>query len=131
MARIGWRMALWKQLIGFGGNAGDVPTFVDATTAPTWQAPPSGSGGGAPTNASYVTLGTNASLSAERVLTAGTAISLTDGGANGNATVAVQLGTSGTTACAGNDSRLSDARTPTAHDAQHEAMVLARVSLRI
>jgi hypothetical protein len=30
-------------------------------------------------------------------------------------TVAVAYGTTGTTACAGNDSRLSDARTPTTH----------------
>ena len=30
-----------------------------------------------------------------------------------------ELGTSGTTACAGNDSRLSNARTPTAHAASH------------
>jgi hypothetical protein len=44
--------------------------------------------GGAPTNAQYVTLSTNSLLSAERVLqgTSGN-ISLTDGGANGNATL--------------------------------------------
>lgn len=47
-----------------------------------------GAGGGAPVNASYLTLGTNATLTSERVLTAGTGISLTDGGAGGNLTVA-------------------------------------------
>lgn len=47
-----------------------------------------GGGGGAPDNASYVTLGNNASLSAERVLTAGSGISIVDGGANTTVTVA-------------------------------------------
>lgn len=44
---------------------------------------------GAPSNASYVVLGTNATLTDERVLTAGTGLALTDGGANGNATLAI------------------------------------------
>ena len=47
-----------------------------------------GGGGGAPTNASYVTLGTDATLTAERVLTAGAGISLTDSGPGGTITVA-------------------------------------------
>ncbi len=46
-------------------------------------------GGGAPHDAQYLTLALNGSLSNERVLTAGTNIGLTDGGANGNLTVAV------------------------------------------
>jgi hypothetical protein len=44
---------------------------------------------GAPTNAQYVCLATHASLSAERVLTEGNGIDITDGGANGNVTIAV------------------------------------------
>ena len=48
-----------------------------------------GGGGGAPTNASYVVLGTNASLSAERVLVISTGLSSTDAGANGNLTIAL------------------------------------------
>lgn len=52
-----------------------------------------GGGGGAPTNASYVTLATNATLTNERVLTAGTGITITDGGAGGNVTVGVTAGT--------------------------------------
>jgi hypothetical protein len=48
-----------------------------------------GGGGGAPTGASYVTLGADATLSAERTLTAGTGIGLTDGGANSTITVAI------------------------------------------
>lgn len=46
-----------------------------------------GGGGGAPTTAQYVVLALNGSLTAERVLTAGTNISLVDAGANGNVTI--------------------------------------------
>jgi hypothetical protein len=46
-----------------------------------------GGGDGAPTNAEYVTLETNGTLTNERVLTAGTNISLTDGGAGGTVTI--------------------------------------------
>jgi len=49
-----------------------------------------GGGGGAPTGAQYVTLATNASLTDERVLTAGTGISLTDAGAGSTVTLAVR-----------------------------------------
>jgi len=48
----------------------------------------SGGGAGAPTNATYVTLSTNATLTDERVLTAGSQITLTDAGAGGAITVA-------------------------------------------
>lgn len=48
-----------------------------------------GGGGGAPTGAQYVTLATNASLTDERVLTAGTGITLTDGGAGSTITAAI------------------------------------------
>lgn len=47
-----------------------------------------GGGGGAPTNASYVVIALNGTLTAERVLTAGAGISITDGGAGGNVTIA-------------------------------------------
>lgn len=46
----------------------------------------------APADASYVTIGTNATLTAERVLTAGSGIGLTDGGAGSTATIAVLAG---------------------------------------
>lgn len=49
----------------------------------TWSTP----SGGAPTNAQYVTLATDATLTNERVLTAGTGISLTDAGAGSTVTV--------------------------------------------
>lgn len=48
-------------------------------------------GSGAPASAQYVTLATDGGLSAERVLTAGTGISLSDGGANNNATLAMNI----------------------------------------
>mgnify|MGYP003655706637 CR=1 FL=1 len=48
---------------------------------------PGGGGGGAPTDAQYVVLATNGSLSQERVLTAGDGIALVDAGANGAITV--------------------------------------------
>lgn len=53
-------------------------------------APPpqvSGGGGGAPTNAQYVVMALDATLTNERVLTAGPDMSLTDGGAGGAATL--------------------------------------------
>jgi hypothetical protein len=50
-----------------------------------------GGGGGAPTDATYVTLTTNGTLTNERVLTAGTNTTITDGGAGSTVTVAVPL----------------------------------------
>ena len=47
-----------------------------------------GGGGGAPTNAEYVVMTLNGTLTNERVLAAGSGISLTDGGAGSNATIA-------------------------------------------
>jgi hypothetical protein len=43
--------------------------------------------GAAPSGASYVTLGTSSSLTSERVLTAGTGITITDGGAGSTVTI--------------------------------------------
>lgn len=48
-------------------------------------------GGGAPETASYVTLATNATLSSERVLTAGSGVSLTDAGAGSTVTAALDI----------------------------------------
>lgn len=47
-----------------------------------------GGGGGAPTGAEYVTLSTSGSLTHERVLTAGTGVSITDNGAGSTVVVA-------------------------------------------
>jgi hypothetical protein len=51
-----------------------------------------GGGGGAPTSAQYVTLATDATLSNERVLTAGANVTLTDAGAGSTVTVAALAG---------------------------------------
>ena len=59
-------------------------------TAPTgmsWVSAGGGGGGGAPTNASYVVVGADATLTDERVLTAGVGIELVDGGAGSTMTV--------------------------------------------
>ena len=67
-------------------TAGTNVTITNADGAITIAA--SGGGSGAPDDAQYVTLATDGDLSAERVLTAGTAISLTDAGAGSTITVA-------------------------------------------
>ena len=65
----------------------------------------SGGGGGGSGTVTQVNSGTG--LSGGPITTSGT--------------LSVSFGTSGTTACVGNDSRLTDARTPTAHAASHAA----------
>lgn len=64
---------------------GDNLTLEDGVLSGTGSG---GGGGGAPTGAQYVTLATNGSLTHERVLTAGTGISITDAGAGSTVTVA-------------------------------------------
>lgn len=51
----------------------------------TWSAP----SGGAPTSASYVVMSLDGTLTSERVLAATAPVTVTDGGAGGNATIAV------------------------------------------
>ena len=51
-----------------------------------------GGGGGAPTDAEYVVMALNGTLTNERKLTAGTNITITDGGAGGNVTIAASGG---------------------------------------
>jgi hypothetical protein len=54
-----------------------------------------GGGGGAPTNATYVTLSSDATLTNERILTAGTNVSIVDGGAGGALTISSSGGGGG------------------------------------
>ena len=70
-------------------------------------------GSGVVTAAGTYTL-PNATTSVLGGVIVGTGLSVTSG------TISVSYGTSGTTACVGNDSRLSDARTPTAHASTHQ-----------
>lgn len=64
------------------GSISRVKLVSQAVTGPAGA-----DGEGAPTSASYVTLGTNATLTSERVLTAGAGITITDAGAGSTVTV--------------------------------------------
>lgn len=97
------------------GQAGGYPSLDATGLVPTTQLPAGGGGGGgAPTTADYLVRTADAGLSAERVVTDTASLAwdwATAGQAKGN----VQFGATATTACVGNDARLSDSRTPTAH----------------
>jgi hypothetical protein len=70
------------DFIGAGVTASSAgPGAVDVTIP--------GGGGGAPVNAEYLVLSADATLTDERVFTAGTGIAVVDGGAGGNFTVSV------------------------------------------
>lgn len=75
--------------IGFETDTGKFKVGDGSTAWASLSYFTAGAGGGAPTDASYVTLGTNGTLSAERVLTAGTGIDITDAGAGSTVTVDV------------------------------------------
>ena len=77
------------------GDAWDAPSSTEFLSRDlTWATPSGGGGGGgAPTGATYLTLATNGSLTHERVLTAGTAITMTDAGAGSTLTVDVDVTT--------------------------------------
>lgn len=75
--------------------------------------PIGGGSGAAPNTQTFLTVDdSDSELPNSRRLIAGTGISATDGGAGGNLTWAVAYGSTASTACVGNDSRLSDSRTP-------------------
>jgi len=73
-------------------NTTDDKEFVlldNAAGSAVWVETTAAGGAGAPTNAQYLTLATNGSLSVERVLTPGTGLTGTDGGAGGAYTLDV------------------------------------------
>jgi hypothetical protein len=70
-------------------RVGKTVYFLDSTDTVT--AISGGGGGGAPTGAQYITLATDATLTQERVITAGTGITLTDAGAGSTLTVTNSL----------------------------------------
>lgn len=102
-----------------GGTAGDVTLSIAENGVPLGKLDPTGavngqvikydsgqltwandeigsSGGGAPTDAQYLTLALNDNLSTERRLVSGPGLTLSDGGANGNATLSIaNLGVAG------------------------------------
>ena len=78
-------------------KAGTNVTITDAEVGGvlevTIAATGGGGGGGAPTTASYVTLGTDATLTNERVLTAGANIGIVDGGPGSTVTISATVPT--------------------------------------
>ncbi len=88
-----------NQVIGIVNAGGDVEykTLVNGTgisiTHGVGTITITSTVSGAPTDAQYVTLAVNGSLSQERVLTQGDGIDITDGGAGGNVTLVVDLAT--------------------------------------
>lgn len=76
-----------------GTNVTITDTEVGGILEVTIAASGGGGGGGAPTTASYVTLGTDGTLTNERVLTAGSNISIVDGGAGSTVTISASVPT--------------------------------------
>ena len=77
-------------------KAGTNVTITEATVGGALEvtvAASGGGGGGAPTTAQYVTLATDATLTNERVLTAGSNITITDGGAGSTVTISASVPT--------------------------------------
>jgi hypothetical protein len=110
-----------------GGTATQVPTATDSRLSnartPTSHASTHGNAGSDPitiaqTQVTGLVTVLNGKASILTSINAGTGLS---GGGNLSVdrTLAVAFGSTGTTACVGNDARLSDARTPTAHAASH------------
>lgn len=64
-----------------------------------------------------------------RTIQEGSGINITNGsGVSGDPSIAVDFGSSAGTVCQGNDSRLSDARTPTSHDNTYHSVVYITAS---
>ena len=72
-----------------------------------WDGFLTGGGSGAPTDAEYVVMALNGTLTNERKLTAGTGISITDGGAGGDVTIASTVTSPVTSLVAGTNISLS------------------------
>lgn len=101
--------ATWSTISA--GTSGYVLTSNGPGTNPSWQA----AGSGAPATAEYVVLALSGSLSSERVLTAGTGIDITDGGANGNVTISTEIAPASSTTYSASGSTWQAWTRPTGH----------------
>lgn len=86
------KIPVYTNLTNVVGTEGDIILNKDTGLltwydGAAWVGAVTSTSGGAPLNAGYVTMSLNGSLTNERVLVAGTALSLVDGGAGGNATL--------------------------------------------
>ena len=81
----------WERLTSFP-SACSAGMYVSGIGGSLTCSTPAG-GGGAPVDATYVVMSTNATLQNERRLTAGSGISISDGGANGNVTLSASIDT--------------------------------------
>jgi hypothetical protein len=114
----------------FGTSAGTICQGNDSRLTngrtPTTHAATHATGGGDPvtldqSQITSLTTDLAAKVATTRQVIAGTGMS--GGGAlSADVTLNVSYGSSGTTACVGNDARLSNARTPNPHSASHEAL---------
>lgn len=84
---------------------------TDGSGTKGWFALPSATAG-APTNAEYLVLTADGTLTNERALVVSGGILASDGGAGGNYTLSLDFGTTTGTVCQGDDARLSDNRIP-------------------
>lgn len=88
------------RILGRGSASGGAPEELTVgsglSLSGTTLSATGGGGSGAPTGAQYVVLALDNDLTGERVLAAGTGITLSDGGAGGNATIAVSSSLSAT-----------------------------------
>ena len=82
-----WIRLTWLPSAGTGGFI-TAKVFLQGGPSP---AASSGTSGGAPIDAQYVTLSANSTLTNERVLTAGAGVELTDGGPGTTITVATSV----------------------------------------
>lgn len=117
-------------LLRTDGGSGSTFYVKSGTLSTDWTvASPSGGGAGEANTASNVNAGgvgvfkqkTGVNLEFRGVNAASGRISVALDAATNEIDIDAVTGTTATTVCAGNDARLSDARTPTAHAASHQA----------
>lgn len=87
-----WRKIIFADWDSNGCTSGQIPKWGGASWA---CADDAGASSGAPVGASYVAIATDATLTNERVLTAGSNITISDGGAGNPVTIAASIPSQG------------------------------------